>query len=94
VADESDEQVLTKLEHSDLDVSDLFLNTLVSNDAYVDSLLDLISISDLFDGNVEVVESGSGEADSVELNKNWDLFSVDESLAEDLGDEPVSTLWQ
>jgi hypothetical protein len=69
----------------------LFPDTLVSDDAYVDSLLDLTSISNPFDGNVEVVESGSGEVDSVELNKSWDSFSVDELLVEDLGDEPVST---
>ena len=101
IADESDKQastinvdhspVLTEPEHSDFDVSDLFSDTLVSDNAYVDLLPDLTSISDPFDGNVEEVESGSGEADSMELNKSWDSLSVDEPLVEDLGDEPIST---
>ena len=31
------------------------------------------------------------EADSVKANESEDSFSVDEQLAEDLGDEPMST---
>ena len=101
IADESNKQastinvdhslVSTESEHSDFDVSDLFSDTSVSDNAYVNSLPDLTSISDPFDGNVEEVKSGSGEADSMELNESWDLLSVDKPLVEDLGDEPIST---
>ena len=72
----------TESEHSGFDVSDLFSDTLVSDNANVESLSDLTSISDHFDGNVEEVESGSGEADSMELNKSWNSLSVDEPLVE------------
>ena len=36
-------------------------------------------------------EISADEADSVKANKSEDSFSVDEPLAEDLGDEPMST---
>src|ERR1700678_1674953 len=105
-ADEFDEQASTvdidyspmstgseNSEHSIFDVSDLVLgpsNTSVDDEAYADSLPDLISISDSLDSNIEGVENNRG-AESVDANESGDSLSVDEPLMEDLGDEPIST---
>lgn len=65
-------------EHSIFDVSDLVLgpsNTSVDDEAYADSLPDLISISDSLDSNIEGVENNRG-AESVDANESGDsLFS-------------------